>query len=141
MDKRRKDLVIVAGCGRLGAKIASMFSSRGKDVVMIDSNGDSFRKLSPDYSGFSIEADATDIDVLEKAGVAHAETVVAVTDDDDVNIMVSQIARAIFDVPMVVVRLYDTEKEPVNSGYGIRSIYPARLSLAAFQELVASEKE
>ena len=138
--KTEKGLIIIAGCGRLGANIATMFSSRGKDVVIIDKDSDSFRKLSPEYSGFSVEADATDIDKLRKADIEKAEIVVAVTDNDNVNIMVSQMAKEIFKVPKVVARLYDADKEMINSEYSIHTIYPTKLSMAAFEQLLENEK-
>jgi trk system potassium uptake protein TrkA len=143
INKKRKDkkLIIIAGCGRLGSSIASMFSKHGKDVVIIDKNAVSFRKLSPDYSGFLIEADATDINTLKDADINNANIVMALTDNDNVNIMIAQIAKKIFDVPEVVTRLYDTDKESVISDSNIYTINPARLSIAAIEEILAAVRE
>lgn len=136
MKKNKCNYVLVAGCGRFGANIASMLSEQGKDVVVIDRNNSSFRKLSSDYSGFTIEGDATDIDELVEAGIAKADIVVAATNDDNVNIMISQIASKIFNVSKVISRLYDTEKETVYKDFNIQIIYPSRLSISAFEDLV-----
>lgn len=136
MKKNKCNYVLVAGCGRFGANIASMLSEQGKDVVVIDRNSSSFRKLSSDYSGFTIEGDATDIDELMEAGIAKADIVVAATNDDNVNIMIAQIASKIFNVPKVISRLYDTEKETVYKDFNIQIIYPSRLSISAFEDLV-----
>lgn len=134
--KTQQGLIAIIGCGRLGANIAAMFSRRGNDVVVIDKDGDSFRKLSPDYSGFMVEADATDIDALKKAEVEKAGILVAVTDNDNVNIMVSQMAKVIFNIPKVVARLYDADKEKINSEHSIHTIYPTKLSMEAFEQLL-----
>lgn len=138
--KPEKGLIVIIGCGRLGANVAAMFSRRGNDVVMIDKDGDSFRKLSPEYSGFSVEADATDIDALKKADIDKACILVAVTDNDNVNIMVSQIARVIFNIPKVIARLYDADKEKINSEHSIHTIYPTKLSMEAFEHLLDNEQ-
>jgi trk system potassium uptake protein TrkA len=138
--KTEQGLIVIIGCGRLGANIAAMFSMRGNDVMMIDKDGDAFRKLSPEYSGFTVEADATDTDALKKAEIDSARILVAVTDNDNVNIMVSQMARVIFDVPKVVARLYDADKEKINSEYSIHTIYPTKLSMEAFEHLLDNQE-
>ena len=128
--------VLVAGCGRLGANIASVLSAQGKDVVVLDVASTAFRKLSPDFGGFSIQGDATDLTMLERAGIEKAGIVVAATNDDNTNVMIAQIASKIFAVPKVISRLYDTEKEIVYQEYPIRLIYPSRLSISEFEKLM-----
>ena len=139
MNKNNYNYIIVAGCGRLGAKIASALSAQGKNVVVLDNNSLSFRKLSPDYSGFTIHGDATDIDMLAQAGIEKADVVVAATNDDNTNIMIAQIASKIFNVPKVISRLYDTEKEIVYQDFTIQLIYPSRLSISEFEKLFSSD--
>jgi trk system potassium uptake protein TrkA len=139
MKKNNYNYIIVAGCSRFGANIASMLSLQGKDVVVLDNYSSSFRKLSPDYSGFTIVADATDIDELTRAGIEKADIVVAATNDDNTNIMIAQIASKIFNVPKVVSRLYDTEKEIVYQDFNIQIIYPSRLSMNEFEKLILTE--
>lgn len=139
--KKVKNLIIIAGCGRLGSNIASLLSPQGKDVAIVDKDGQSFRKLSPDYGGFTIEADATDINTLKDAGIAEAGILMAFTDNDNANIMIAQIAKKIFEVTTVITRLYDTEKESVLAGSNIYTINPARLSIAAVDEIFAQARE
>ncbi len=68
MGKRYK-YVIVAGCSRFGASIASSLSLQGNDVIVIDKDKKSFRKLLYNYSGFKMHGDATDVDILIEAGI------------------------------------------------------------------------
>lgn len=133
--EKERSRIIVAGCGRLGASIASMLSVKGSEVVLIDSNTQAFRKVSSDFSGFTVGADATDIDVLTDLGIDRAGMMVAVTSDDNVNIMIAQIAKVIFDVPLVIMRLYDTEKAVLSEDAGIQTISPYTLSMDAFERL------
>ena len=132
--------VLIAGCGRLGANIASVLSAQGKDVVVLDSTSSAFRKLSPDFGGFSIEGDATDLAMLERGGIEKAGVVVAATNDDNTNVMIAQIASKIFAVPKVISRLYDTEKAIVYQDYPIQLIYPSRLSIVEFEKLMAGKE-
>lgn len=137
MKKSDYNYIIVAGCSRLGANIASTFSSQGKDVVVLDKNSLSFKKLSSDYGGFTTLGDATDMDVLINAGIEKADVVVAATDDDNINIMIAQIASKLFNVPKVISRLYDTEKDLVYQDFNVQIIYPSRLSISEFEKLIS----
>ena len=82
---RNKNIII--GCGRLGASIANYEASLGGDVIVIDSNGESFDRLDELFSGYTIVADATDVDELEEVGIANAKQVVITTGDDNVNLL------------------------------------------------------
>ena len=135
--KPHLDFVLVAGCSRAGARIASILSAKGKDVVVLDRDKASFRKLSPDFSGFTIASDVTDVDALKHAGIAKADVVFAATDDDNTNIMVAEIASALFNVPRIFTRLYDADKEVLYRDYPVDIIYPTRLIVEEFQELMA----
>ena len=139
--KHNHRLHIVIGCGRLGAIIASALSSRGIDVVIIDKSKDSFGRLPTSFTGFTIEADASDTHVLDNADIRKAGTVIVATGDDNINIMVSQIAKVIYETPNVITRLYDTEKEALLTGSGIGVIYPVKLEIEAFREIIGMTAE
>ena len=96
----------------------------------------SFRKLSPNYSGFKMIGDATDIDILMENGIDRATMLVAATNDDDVNIMISLIAKNILNVNTVITRLYDNEKEVVYDGLDIKIIRPTTLTINEFDKLL-----
>lgn len=132
--------VVIAGCSRFGANIASILSSKGYEVVIIDIDKSNFRKISKDYSGFKIEGDATDLDVLIEAGIKTAGTLVCATNNDNVNIMISEIGKEIFNVENVVSRLYDTEKEIVYKDFDINIIYPTKLTINEFEKILMEIK-
>lgn len=136
-----KNMNIIVGCGRLGSGIATMLSAKGKDVLIIDESEYSFRKLGPEYSGYTIEADGTDIEVLKKADIEKANFLIAATDNDNVNIMVAQIAKKIFNIPLVVARLYDTEKEILVEDENIKAIYPSKLSMLEFEKMITIQED
>lgn len=135
IDKNR-NLYIVAGGSRLGANIASLLSKHNKEVVVIDINTSAFKKLHPDYSGYTIAGDAADISALEEAGIENSLVVIATTDDDNTNIMISQIARIIFNVPIAIARLYSTELEEIASENGVQVVYPYKLSIELIEKFL-----
>jgi trk system potassium uptake protein TrkA len=123
-----KDYTIIIGCGRLGASLANTLSDEDGNVLIIDKNKDSFRKLSPSFGGLSIAGDALDLDVLQEAQIDKASVLVAVTNNDNANIMLAQIAREMFQIQRVIVRLYDPDRKDVCREFGIDTICPAILS-------------
>ena len=135
---KKPKTVIVVGCGRLGASLAGSMSEQGYNVIIVDKDEDSVRKLPESFSGYEIIADATDIDVLERADILGAEMLVATTDSDNVNSLIAQIASRIYGVSKVFIRLNDTEKEKLIDGFNIEVIYPFKLSVGEFNRLVAN---
>ena len=131
----RRKTVIIAGCSRFGASLAGEVSEHGNNVIVVEKDGGAFRKLPANFSGFQIVGTVLDPDVLEEAGIWKASVVVAATNDDNVNCMLAQMARRIYDVEEVFVRFNDTDKEHLIGGLNIRAIYPARLSVEKFWEL------
>lgn len=137
IGSKRETYIIIVGCGRLGAYLAnSLGESKENSVVIIDKKEQSFERLNSSFSGFTIEADATEIEVLKNAKIKDADVVVAATNHDNTNIMVTQIAKALFDVPTVIARLIDPSRESVYSELGINTISPTALSAIEFKRII-----
>ncbi|MDD6070357.1 MAG: TrkA family potassium uptake protein [Clostridiales bacterium] len=124
----KNQYTIIAGCGRLGAGIGGKLSERKQDVCVIDKDKTAFRKLPGFYGGLTLVCNATDLDKLKSVEIEKANTFLAVTDDDSVNICAAQIAKKIFNVPKVVARIYDRDKIPLLKKMDIDTICPTELS-------------
>lgn len=124
--------IVVVGCGRLGSMLASRLSSQGNSVVVIDPYESSFGNLSSDFSGFQITGDASEIEILRSAKVDQADCVLAVTDKDNINLMVAQVARNVFGIGIVIARVFDPAREQIYRDFGIATISPTQLSVDAF---------
>ncbi|MEL6164074.1 MAG: NAD-binding protein, partial [Cyanobacteria bacterium J06628_3] len=83
-------------------------------------------------SGFQIVGDATELAVLRSAKSDKADCLLAVTDSDNINIMVAQIAKKLFEVPSVLARVFDPSREEIYRDFGIETISPTQLSADAF---------
>ena len=130
---------IVVGCGRLGANLANTLSDQGGNVLILDKNKEAFRKLSPSFGGLSIHGNATDLDVLQEAQIGKANAVIAVTNNDNANILIAQLAREMFHIQHVIARLYDPERACVYQELGIDTIFPAILSAKEVDKILSGK--
>jgi trk system potassium uptake protein TrkA len=129
--------VIVIGCGKVGSNLANQLFRDGHDVVIVDEDGSNFYTLPPEFNGITITGVPIDQDVLKQAGIETADALAAVTPDDNVNIMVCQVAREIFNVPRVIARIYNPEREHVFHQFGLETICPTNMTVDAVMDLLA----
>ncbi len=135
-SRKNDDYTIIIGCSSLGASIANSLSDEGKNVLIMDEVKGSFRRLASNFGGLSVIGNGTDMDKLREAQIERADAVIAVTNDDNINIMIAQIAKSIFGVRHVIARLYDPECEDVYRKLGIDTICPSVLSAKEIDKLL-----
>ena len=123
--------ILVVGCGKVGARLAIQLDKEGHDISIVDSNEQAFELLGSQFNGFKTCGIPIDQDVLRGAGIENCDAVAAVSSDDNVNIMVSQLAREVFKVPNVLARIYDPKRENVFSHFGLYTVCPTNLTVAA----------
>ncbi len=114
--------VIVVGCGRFGAELASRLYQKGHQVSVIDQTAASFENLDPRFRGRLIEGDVLSQDVLHRAGIEHADGVAVVTNSDTLNAVVGHVARTVYHVPNVVVRNYDPAWRSTYEAFGLQVV-------------------
>jgi trk system potassium uptake protein TrkA len=116
--------ILIMGCGRTGAQLAANLDSEGHEITVIDINDSSFRRLPPDFKGTALVGDGTSEETLKKAGIENVEAFVAVTQGDNRNIMAAQIAKYIFKVPKVLLRIYDPLRRELYNNLGLEAFSP-----------------
>ena len=116
--------IVILGCGRVGAMLATMMDQAGHKVSIIDYSNESFRRLDPKFGGETVIGNGIDEDVLIRAGIKEADAFAAVTNGDNRNIMASQVAKEIFNVKKVVCRIYDPIRQSTYSELGLEAISP-----------------
>jgi trk system potassium uptake protein TrkA len=140
INKNNDEYIIIVGCGRLGSHLANLLSKARKSVVVIDKDEKAFNRLSDDFSGFTIEADAIEIETLKKAKIDKADVIAATTNDDNTNIMIAQIAKTIYGVPKVIARLFEPSREKVYEELEVETICPTTLSAIEFKSIILKEE-
>jgi trk system potassium uptake protein len=116
--------IIIMGCGRVGAQLASLLDADGHQITVLDIDAHSFRRLPPSFGGTALVGDGTDEEMLKKAGIAEADAFVAVTQGDNRNVMGAQIAKNIFNVRRVICRIYDPLRKDVYEALGLEAVSP-----------------
>ncbi len=121
--------VVIMGCGRTGAELATQLDRRGHEVIVLDLAQSAFRRfLRHDFKGKARVGNGIDQDVQRRIGVASADVFVAVTQGDNRNAMAAQIARHIFGVAHVVCRIKDPSRAEFYRDLGIDTFCPAVIS-------------
>ncbi|MCK9992024.1 MAG: trk system potassium uptake protein [Alphaproteobacteria bacterium] len=97
--------VIVCGAGQVGFNIAKQLAAEHNDVTVIDQNAELIRKISDTLDVQGMTGHAAHPDVLERAGASDADMIIAVTQNDEVNMIACQVAHSLFNLPMKVARI------------------------------------
>lgn len=99
-------MILIVGCGRLGGSLAVRLVASGQDVTVLDHERRNFDENLPrDFAGRAVSGMEIDNDVLIRAGIQRATAMAAVSRDESTNMMVADVARRIFGVPRIVVRV------------------------------------
>ena len=133
--------VVIMGSGRVGARVASMLDLNGHRVTLVDLQSDAFRKLPDDFGGDTVIGTGIDEDVLRVANIQAADVFIAVSENDNRNIMAAQVARKIFGVPQVILRIYDPVREDTYRRMGYSTVCPTTTISAMILDQVISSGE
>lgn len=126
--------VVIMGCGRVGARLAGLLDAEGHQVTILDTDSYSFRRLPPDFGGTALRGNGIDEESLKKAGIEEADAFVAVTQGDNRNVMASQIAKHIFNVPKVICRIYDPIRRELYNTLSIEAFSPTTIFAQMLKE-------
>ncbi len=116
--------VMIMGCGRVGARLATMLDTEGHEVTMLDNDSYSFRRLPPDFKGTALVGNGIDQEILRRSNIEEMDVFFALTQGDNRNVMACQIAKHIFDVPRVICRIYDPLRQEMYTTLGLEAISP-----------------
>ena len=101
--------IIICGAGRVGFSICNQLSKQGHSVTVIDKNGSDIQKINDTQDAKGIVGIATYPSVLEKADAKNADMIIAVTRNDETNMIVCQIAHSLFKIPRKIARIRSKE--------------------------------
>jgi trk system potassium uptake protein TrkA len=127
-------LVIIGGCGRVGAQLADQLSRDDHDVVIVDTDPESFDRIGSAFNGETLIGSIINKDTMQRAGITDADALAAVTDLDNANLMAVQIARELFDVPVTIARLFNPQREDSYRKMGVSYVSGTRLVARAIMK-------
>lgn len=98
--------IIVAGAGQVGRRVTKELDDRGHDVIVVDSDSEVCEKVSMSTGANVINGDASELDLLLKAGIDRADVCIGLVGRDSANLAFTLLASA-FGVPNILVRMRD----------------------------------
>lgn len=120
---------LVVGCGRVGSSVARRLDALGWDVAVVDEKEEALGRLGESWRGTFLVGHGMDAKLLEQAGVEGADAVVVSTNGDNTNIVVGQVAKQRFEVPLVVVRILDPIRAQFYAQQGMRVVCPTQTAI------------
>ena len=97
--------IIICGAGRVGFTIAKILSEQSHSITVIDQSSDDIQKIDESLDVKAIVGKATYPSILEKANASEADMIIAVTRNDEINMLICQIAFSIFNVQKKIARI------------------------------------
>jgi trk/ktr system potassium uptake protein len=129
--------VLIAGGGKVGANVARSLIRLGHEVTLIEQRPLRFERLEEEFEHQVQVGDATEIFVLERAGIARPpDLVLALTGDDEDNMVICQIAKEKYGVPKVIARVNDPRNQ---SHFDLLGISPTICATSSIMALVEHE--
>lgn len=105
--------VLIAGGGKVGSSVMRSLLRKGHEATLIEQRRDQFERLEEEFEHMVMNGDATELYVLERAGIGRPpDLVLALTGDDEDNMVIGQLARDKYGVEKVVARVNDPRNQP-----------------------------
>ena len=106
--------IIVCGAGQVGRSVVSYLVKGNNDIIVIDDNSRDLEEISKEFDILPVQGKPSHPDVLERAGAKDCDMILAVTDIDEVNMVVCQLAYSLFDIPKKIASVNsDTFLDPL----------------------------
>ncbi len=97
--------IIICGAGKVGFSISKQLSSQGHSVTVIDQSPEDIKKINETQDAKGIVGRATLPSVLENAGAENTDMIIAVTRNDETNMVVCQLASSLFNISKKIARI------------------------------------
>jgi trk system potassium uptake protein TrkA len=131
---------MIVGCGRVGSQLALLLSQEGHNVVIVDKNPESFKRLGGAFNGVTAAGNGFDEVFLKELKIDRQDAFVAVTSGDNTNLMATQIAKKIFKVPRVIARVYDPKRADIYKKLGMDIISGTALVAAMIRDKIIENR-
>jgi len=128
--------IVILGCGKLGSRLAERLSEIGHKIVVMDRDQEALNNLSPQFKGESLAGSAYIEENIQRVFEEKTDVFIAVTDKDNVNIMLAQWIRNKFKVPRVITRVYDPILAGAYRELGLETVCPTNMALEAIQSML-----
>ncbi len=133
--------VMIIGCGRVGAVLANQLDEAGHQVVVLDRNQQAFRRLSEKFSGERIVGNGLIEDFLRPTLQEKTDILFAMTDKDNINLMIAQKAKLHFQPEEVIAVVHDSILAGLYKELGVETVCPTDLVIKDLLQMLQMNKE
>lgn len=123
--------IIVVGGGKVGYYLAKELVEEGHEVLVIEKDATKVERIAEDLGDITLRGDGCEAATMEMAGFGRADMVIAVTGDDEDNLVVCQVAKAKFNVPRALARINNPKNEEIFKRLGIDTTVSATSAILA----------
>jgi trk system potassium uptake protein TrkA len=125
--------IIVVGAGKVGYYLAKelLEAPETHEVLVIEQDGAKVSRIAAELGDIALQGDGCEASTMEAAGFGRADMVIAVTGDDEDNLVVCQVAKAQFNVPRTIARLNNPKNESIFKRLGIDTTVSATAAILA----------
>ncbi|MCX7918391.1 MAG: TrkA family potassium uptake protein [bacterium] len=116
--------IVILGCGRVGARLASQLDAEGHKVTIIDENRQAFQHLDENFKGTILVGHGLDDAVIREAELTKIDAFIAVTNSDNMNLMAAQFVKEKFGINRSIARVYDPKRAAAFKEIGIITVCP-----------------
>lgn len=126
--------VVIAGGGKAGRNLARMLMAKDHEVTVIEVDRHRYQRLEREFEHAALFGDATEIFMLERAGIERADVVAAVTGDDEDNIIICQVAQKKYGVGKAIARVNNPENQEAFDVLGVGPTVCSTMSMLSLIE-------
>ena len=124
-ERQQQMYIIIVGAGKVGWNLARELLDKGHEVTLIEENRERYLTVEQELEHNIQYGDATELWVLERAGVSRADMVIAVTGDDEDNILICQVAKEKYLVDRIIARVNNPRNRQHFELLGIKPLVSA----------------
>ena len=110
---------LILGCGTIGYNLASELLASGNEVLVFEPDAVRYSSVVNSFGSIALQADGTNPNSLEKAGIRRADLLIAVTGDDSSNLVGCQVAKLSFNIPKTIALVNNPENETLFKELGV----------------------
>lgn len=123
--------MIVVGGGKVGYYLAKELVEEGHEVLVLEQDGSKVERIMEELGDIALRGDGCEAATAEAAGFGRADMVLAVTGDDEDNLVICQVAKTMFNVPRTIARINNPKNETIFRKLGIDTTISATAAILA----------
>lgn len=131
--------VMIIGCGRIGSVLANRLDETGHQVVVLDRDQQAFRRLSEKFSGKRMVGNGLVEEYVGSVLQEKVDILFAMTDRDNINLMIAQWVKRKFQVDRVIAEVHDSILAGLYGELGVETVCPTDLTLKELLEKIKKD--